>query len=339
MTVTILSFLSTDFDYTLSVDKKSCSPSYNGDHPYIYEPIEGLKTFYSDEKKIFIRIPNSIYHFLYDVLPTIFKLFEFDKNVLFIIDCSAMNSDQYDKNIFNFLNKILNDNNIKHEIIYEMSYKNIPNEAFTPTGTQHLINLNNFYYKNFRSISNIHSGILNRYLDKYLNNKEVKPFRKVFVSRKFNKTDEKVILNPEWTDRFTRNFPERIDDEEKLAIFFKNNGFEIIHPENFNSIEDQLNYFYEVKTIVSLSGGGLSNALFMQKNTNMIEIVSTMMSPFTFVKDDTNEWQEYHGHFYSAIAFQKEQNYFGINNIKADSDIIIDMLSKPSLSFLLKDDL
>lgn len=339
MPVSIINFLKTDLDYTFSKEKKACSPSYNGDNPYIYEPIDGLKTFYSDEKKIFLKIPNSIYHFLHDVLPNILKLFDLDKDILFILDFSSMKNSDYDKNIFNFMNKILYDNNIKHEILYEMGYTNPPKQINTPTGIPNLINLNNFYYKNFRSIDYIYSGILDKYLNKYVIDKNIKPFKKVFVSRKLNQTDKKIIVNSEWNNKFSRNFVERINDEDKLINFFANKGFEIVYPEMFNCIEDQLNYFYKVKTIASLSGGGLSNAIFMQENTNMIEIVSTMMSPFIHTESGINDWQEYYGHFYSAIAFQKKQNYFGINNIKSDSDIIISMLNKKPLDVLLGDDL
>lgn len=339
MPVSIINFLSTDFDFTISKDNKSCTPSFNGDKPLMFEPIEGLPTFYSEEEKIFLKIPNSIYHFLHDVLPTMLKLFEFNNNVLFILDFTAMKDNAYDKNIFNFTNKILKDYNIKHKILYDMSYNIIPKEAETTAGIQNLINMNNFYYRDFRSIDHIYSGLLNKYFSKYIINKNIKPHKKVFVSRMLNKTDDKVIVKPEWDTKFTRSFVERIDDEQKLANFFSNHGFEIVYPENFDSLEEQLNYFYEVKTIASLSGGSLSNSIFMQEGTNMIEIVSTMMSPFNYPETNIVDWQEYHGHFYSSIAFQKRQNYFGINNINASSDIIIDRLSRHPLITLLGDDL
>lgn len=339
MPVSILNFLSTDFDFTLSKDNKACTPSYNGDKPLIFEPIDGLLTFYSNEEKIFLKIPNSIYHFLHDVLPTMLKLFEFNNNVLFILDFTAMKDSAYDKNIFNFTNKILKDYDIKHEIIYDMSYNSIPEEASTTAGIQNLINLNNFYYRDFRSIDHTHSGLLNKYFDRYIVNKTAKPYKKVFVSRQLSKADKAITVKPEWNNRFTRNFVERIDSEKKIVNFFSSSGFEIVYPENFNSIEEQINYFYEVKTIASLSGGSLSNAIFMQENTNMIEIISTMMSPFSHPETKVLDWQEYHGHFYSAIAFQKRQNYFGINSIDASSDIIIDRLSKYPMNILLGDDL
>ena len=85
-------------------------------------------------------------------------------------------------------------------------------------------------------------------------------------------------------------------------------------PENFITLEDQINYFYSVKTLVGISGSGLANALFMQNNTNMVELVTTMISMLADPETNELDYQEYHGHFYSAIAFQKNQNYFGISN-------------------------
>ena len=71
----------------------------------------------------------------------------------------------------------------------------------------------------------------------------------------------------------------RMDNYKYLEDFFEKYNFEII--DNINEFYafsenfiDQINFFNEVKTLISVSGSGLTNSLFMQKNTNLIELIT-----------------------------------------------------------------
>ena len=64
---------------------------------------------------------------------------------------------------------------------------------------------------------------------------------------------------------------ELLNSKIKLLFGFEINGSKPKFSENFI---DQINFFNEVKTLISVSGSGLTNALFMQKNTNLIELIT-----------------------------------------------------------------
>lgn len=319
MPVSIFNFLNRDSDFYIMPDKKSCSPSYNGDKPIMGEIIPGSYTLFSEQKKAFLQIPNSLYHAMHDMLPTLLWLYEIDSSTKFIIDTSQSRSPDYNKSIHDFILMIMEDCGMDFELV-DIAGIEVNGES----GLQKFINIDNFYYKKHRSIDHAAHNILDKYLHKYIKNKNSEPSKKVYLSRSLTNSDKGMQQNIDSLDndlvkklqnnKFTRNFIERIDDEISLENFFRESGFEIVIPENFIALEDQINYFYNVKTLVGISGSGLANALFMQNNTNMVELVTTMMS--MLVDPETNEldYQEYHGHFYSAIAFQKDQNYFGISN-------------------------
>jgi hypothetical protein len=81
---------------------------------------------------------------------------------------------------------------------------------------------------------------------------------------------------------------------------------------------------YSVKKLVSVSGSGLTNSLFMQPNQTVIELVTPLCIPFD---DEDNPYksiliEDLH-HFYSTMAFKKHHKYFALNNENKSSAAII----------------
>ena len=120
----------------------------------------------------------------------------------------------------------------------------------------------------------------------YVKEKDKIPFKKVYLSRR------KVWRNIEENDLYQKGLkidlnskksrPRteiRIFEEEKLENFLSNYNFEILHPEEFFDKDyiSQINYFYEVKTLMSVTSSGLVNQMLMQSNTNIIEISTPLM--------------------------------------------------------------
>lgn len=81
---------------------------------------------------------------------------------------------------------------------------------------------------------------------------EKKPYRNIYISRK--KATKRKIIN-----------------EEKLLSILTENHFELIYMENY-SIADQIKILFESKVVISSHGAGLTNILFMQPNTSVIEL-------------------------------------------------------------------
>ena len=120
------------------------------------------------------------------------------------------------------------------------------------------------------------------------------------------------------TEGLSHKSDERMDDHEALETYFADLGYEIVHSEKFSNFQQQLDYFYSVKTLVSLTGSGLTNAVFMQPGGIMFEIVTPLVVavPFPGIpKDITDPFyvQEIHN-FYKNLAYYQNHTYAGVQN-------------------------
>lgn len=132
---------------------------------------------------------------------------------------------------------------------------------------------------------------------KYARNPEVVPFRKAFVARK-------------------KELDQRIDSDEQIQKFFKESGFEVVYPEDFNTFLDQIKYFNECKVIAGISGSGLLNCIFMKPGGTVIELVSL------FRPNGKNYPVEIH-HYYIILANMMKHLYFSVSNLSEKSDGIM----------------
>lgn len=210
-----------------------------------------------------------------------------------------------------------------------------------------LIYINNFYLANF----DFHSGARLDLLDEFLADKSaepVKPFRKVFISRKMQgyKPD-----NPD-AAHFSYKNDTRIDNHEELEKMFSDMGFEIVDAELITDFKVQMQIFREAKIVASLTSSGLTNAIFMQPGTTMVEIVTPLItqSPvanshyFKKIKLDPKDYeldlntvQEVHM-FYHNLAFFKNLAYVGIPNFSRKNKEVKEFIdTSPVLSHLLND--
>jgi hypothetical protein len=244
----------------------------------------------SNEDKIFITLSNNIYHFHNDCIGSLLKQYSLTKNAKIIIDIS-MFEHKKDSSFYNFFFKVLNDNNINYEIINCNLLSKIVS--------------NNFYImdKFYPAINDAPNIIFNLYKN-YIKNINAKPYKKVYISRKNNS---------------------RVANNLELENYLQTKGFEIIFPENFINFQEQLNYFYDVKTLISVTGSGLTNGLFMQSNTNIVELITPFNISYPLLNNKIST--EVH-HFYSLNAFIKKQKYFGISNnnndiVKQLNDIMV----------------
>jgi hypothetical protein len=276
----------------------------NKDFPLLYPKVDPLKkdfkidvslknselSFVSEKNKIFITLSNNYNHFLNDCLGSLIKQYELLENSELILDMSMFENEQ-DCSFYKFFLKTLNDKNISYKLI---NCKNISK-----------IIANNFYVMNnfYPGINNAEAIVSNFYMP-YIKNIGAQPYRKVYLAR--------VVHN-------------RIKNIKELENYLKNNNFEIIIPEdNFKNFEDQINYFYNVKTLISPSGSGLANSIFMQESTNVVELIT----PIDFLI--SNEKETHLHHYWFLHAFNKKQKYFGIsnenNNIVKQLDDIMEIL-------------
>lgn len=146
------------------------------------------------------------------------------------------------------------------------------------------------YFCDFPGPIDIHRGnLINDISTKLINASQENSnpaWRKVYLSRQ--KAKRRRILNP-----------------EPLEEFLTAKGFEIVFTEEM-SLRDQIKLFYETETLITVHGAGLSNILFMQENTNVIEIRKNCLGYHPCGKKQTTELQN----TYWNLANIKGLNYF-----------------------------
>jgi hypothetical protein len=190
------------------------------------------------------------------------------------------------------------------------------------------LHINNFFYvKNFMStLPSIRHSI--EFIESIANSSiEKVAHKKVYVSR--TKTRKKWYF--ENGNRIILD--QRIDNEVILENFFKSHGYEIVWPENFSDLYEQINFFRDVKVLVGLSGGGLTNHMFMQNNQTVIELATTI-KPGYVEGVSTEETRSYHME-YIAMSYLKNHNYIVVPHDETVSNILDKFVNSPALKSFL----
>lgn len=266
------------------------------------------KEIISDQKKFLIEIHGSPYHHVVHTYGTILNALAISKDPLFIFNITNLKPEACDINLIEFFYCFLKENKINHIFLDSSRHENVL--------------INNFYYSDSINTQPIPNPIstIGECFSQYVKDLNVLPNKKVYLSRKSVKT--KTFEFEGYEKDFIDKKISRVYDEEALEIYFKTKGFEIIYPENFLSFEDQINFFYQVKTLVSLSGGGSLNCIFMQPNTNVVELVTYLTTPAGQPYRD-GKFIDSHHQFFADACNEKDIFYHSVkNSTKLSADII-----------------
>lgn len=271
--------------------------------------------FISEKPKVFISLMNGPYHFLHDALGPIIYMIKKLPHAQFVFDSSKMW--EFDKSYLNHFYTTLYKKGIDFKVL---NFKQ-----------GDVIVANNFYLQVsgadcFDASNNLHEFFLDDVI-----NKDVKPFRKLYLSRrKMLDRNYKTTIKPGPTHMHDN----RIINEPLLEDFLSSVGFEIIVPEEFNSFAEQINHYYEAKTIVSVTSSGLTSACaFMKSRSNVVELMNTMVVPLSPTTSNELVGSEESLHlFYIAMSFHRDHNFFSIpNKTRKAEDIIKKIKESPSL--------
>jgi mannose-6-phosphate isomerase-like protein (cupin superfamily) len=130
---------------------------------------------------------------------------------------------------------------------------------------------------------------------------------KFFISReRYNKSYEKEIeyysnresLSDEEKSRFIWAKARSTPQEAEIQNLFEKNGYTIIHAEDYTLFE-QIKMFSSAKEIASISGTGLFNTFWCDKNTKVFEILSSVGYKYHY-----KEFAEYSGTDHEYIDIQ-----------------------------------
>jgi capsular polysaccharide biosynthesis protein len=161
---------------------------------------------------------------------------------------------------------------------------------------------------------------------------ETDPYRVVYLSRL--KVGGKRAIENKVIKKGLKFYSDlRIDNEAELEKYFEKRGVEIIYPENFKTFKDQVRFFNEVKTVISLSGSGLTNAVFMKPGTTMIEIITPLTALVANSIDSKKKFdgEEAIHHYYSVIAYDKNQKYLGVPNQNQSAQEVINFFESHNI--------
>ena len=142
---------------------------------------------------------------------------------------------------------------------------------------------------------------------------DLEPHRKVYCSRKKTKYQRgKAILGDKKQEDLPYKDDVRLDDETKLEEYFISKGFEVVYPEDFDNLYDQIRFFSSVHTLISVTSAALMNMCFMKPGTAVIELTGALM---------VNGEVMIHNH-YQPISWAKEMSYMSVPSNRSTDYII-----------------
>lgn len=262
----------------------------------IWENASEKYDFVSEEPKVFVRGRVEFFHLLFDTFSIILQEYNKNKDTLFIINFEHTKT--VTEPAWHFFMQLLTNKGVKFQTV-QITMKNP-------------LRINNFkYFKEYPLlVSSVHN-ISNELLP-FLSKEPAT--KKVFLSRKkfrTNRSDIAFFANEDLSN-FTFKNDIRLDSEDVVAHYFESMGFEIICPEDFVNMEDQIKFFSTVKTLASVTSAGIANCIFMPKNSKVIELTVPLIVGGTESVHDV-----YHG-----ISFAKFHKYISIPSMRKSKDII-----------------
>lgn len=261
----------------------------------------------SSTNKLCFIYSASLWHTIVDSLMILYNIkdFLFNYNVEVIFEDSDSTFFEYSKKgMKNFLKLFCEKNNIKYTFVDLKQY-----DGFTINNYIFLSDNKQKFFSE-KNIKNISEWFRNEYIQ------DAKPNKKVYLSRLKTRSGHFMLKDGESSNFYSYDKP-RITNEVLLESFFKENGFEIIYPEDFDNIEDQISFMRNVKTIASLTSSGLANMFFMNTQSTIIELMTSFPGNI--------DYESLHNQ-YSGVSYMLGNNHYIIPNNDRFSETLIERI-------------
>jgi hypothetical protein len=272
---------------------------FNGQHPHQYRlelvefkdydgPVNS--SFLEDEQKFFIHLHPSFFHLLLEDFGSILSMMKKYPGRHFILSVTDMLMDNESlKAMLDLLLEVLKENQVKHSVI--------------STTHQGPIRINLFYYHPSRFMDKEGVDAICGVFGKKFNTVSIPAEKKVYLSRsKVMEKNPEGLFMGQPLDKFSFTDDIRLYNEDLLVDFFSSCGFDIVVPEDFKTFEEQIKFFSSVKTLVSTTGAGLSNMVFMKPGTTVIELTTSLIAAGR---------EDVHTH-YQSLAYAMDQTYISL---------------------------
>jgi hypothetical protein len=273
---------------------------------YIDSNSDNTLSILSNRKKLVVSMVNSFYHTLLDNISEIIYALECYPKHELIIDISETkggfdNPSEQEflyHNVFLYFLETLKLKKIKYRLVKLKDHD--------------IVYINNFRLVSYQFDAIQKADVVYDFFKFRFSNPKAVPHKKVFLSRSLATGRQYDAPS------LTVSHDNRFDDHKKLEDLFESMGYEVVRTEELKSFQDQIDLFYEVKVLASITGSGLANAAFMQKGQTLIEIITPLVVPVGSpgkAKDITDPYyvQELHN-FYKNLSYYKKHTYFGLDN-------------------------
>lgn len=262
------------------------------------------EVFFSEDIKYIVRFAPSAYHLLLDTIGIILSEHAKNPNIFFIIDMSEAEAIKDNYGLYDLLFKVVNSKNIQYAIA---------NIREKPLAINNFLVVDPDLYgiKKISSISEVINclGI------------EAKDNKKVYVSRSRSQAAAKWG-RPDILPGAPFDNDVRMPNEEVLEKYFAGLGYEVCYAEDFSDGADQVRYFNNTKVLVGTTGAGLTNMVFMNPGSIVIELAVPVGNI-----DEFGGWEfSVHG-LYKDIALCKNIIHVSIGSMK-DPNLVIDLIDK-----------
>jgi hypothetical protein len=262
---------------------------------------EDILDLRSGNKKFLVNMPDNFYHYFADLCTLILAVHSIEPDIEIIVDESFFyptneGSSEKIPSYYTFVYEMLDNLKIKHRTIKAVDLKIVIDNFILPNDVQ--------FFDRF-----LESGVfLKDYIEKYIVDTNIQPFRKVYLSRQSGPNTPGL----------------RVNNEKKLMEYFISIGFEHTDQNHFANVNDQIKFFYETKIACGLTGSGLTNIMFMKDFQTVIELVSLIEFPRPNDPEPTSG--EIHD-FYKMIAFGKKQTLISIPNVNKKYEDLTKLIS------------
>lgn len=278
-------------------------PEINIIKGYVDAPGANALNLIDGKPKLVSSMVNSFYHSVVDSMSEVLYALEKYPNHNVVLDVSeiweALYADGSFWDIFNTFVETLREDGTEVALVRLKEYE--------------IVYIDNFRVVDFAYESGRKTNLVYEFFKKKTSDPDVVPHKSVFVSRALGMERDDVIA-----EGLAYKNDRRMDDHLALERYFAELGYEVVHAEKFATFQEQLDYFYSAKTIVGITGSGLTNAVFMQPGGVMFEIVTPLVVPVPppgGIKDITNLYfvQEIHN-FYKNIAYYQGHTFACVQN-------------------------
>lgn len=286
-----------------------------------------IERFISDKNKFFIFFTQSFYHFWHDQVVEILLVNKEYPDTHFIIDIGLLRfSNDSHQTITPKMLEFVLINLMRLGITFDIIDSRYIDGVIA----------NNVCITNYPSTTDKARDngpeVLFEFAKHFIKDLEEKPYRNAYVVRGGLDDGWAPLYPDEEAQRYSRSqlpksqhHDRRIDEAKPLEELFASLGFDIVDPSrDFDSFEEQIDYFSTVKLLVSLTSSGLTNSCFMKPGQTVIEI----STPITYLVGEGEPLavQQQIDHIFLTIAFNKNHLHVSIPNNDKDHKKIIEYL-------------